>query len=136
MMVSHDTHGPMAMSDADQIRQTITTYFDCMYESSAEAAHRAFHPDARITGYMQGQLNQMTVGEFAQFVADQQPSARERGEPARLEIVSLDVAGDTAVARVRDDYLGLTFLDTLSFIRVDGHWSIYNKLFHVEGPAG
>ena len=45
------------------------------------------------------------------------------------------VDGQTAVARVRDDYLGMTFMDTLSLISVDGKWQIYNKLFHVEGPA-
>ncbi len=77
----------------------------------------------------------MTVEEFAGFVSSQQPSAKDKGEPARLEIVSLDIAGDTAVTRVRDDYLGMTFLDTLSLIKTDGEWSIYNKLFHVEGSA-
>ena len=124
------------MSDEGQIRDTIQTYFDCMHESSAEKAHAAFHPDAKITGYMEDALHQWSVDDFASFVAGQQPSAKEKGDPARLDVLSLDVAGDTAVARVRDDYLGLTFLDTLSFIRTDSGWRIYNKLFHVEGPAG
>jgi hypothetical protein len=30
----------------------------------------------------------------------------------------------------------MTFLDTLSLLKADGRWQIYNKLFHVEGPAG
>jgi len=123
------------MSDEDDIRQTIQTYFDCMYESSAEKTHEAFHPNARITGYLEDGLHQMTVDEFAGFVASQQPSPSEQGAPARLDIESLDIAGHTAVARVRDDYLGMTFLDTLSLLSVDGNWQIYNKLFHVEGPA-
>ena len=38
--------------------------------------------------------------------------------------------------RIRDDYLGLTFLDSISLLKTDEGWSIYNKLFHVEGPAG
>ena len=59
----------------------------------------------------------------------------EKGEAARLDILSIDMAGDTAVTRVRDDYLGLTFLDTLSLLKTDGNWRIYNKLFHVEGSA-
>jgi hypothetical protein len=80
-------------------------------------------------------MQQMSVEDFANFVARQQPSAREKGEPAHLEILSLEVAGDTGVARVRDDYLGLTFLDTFAFVKTDGSWSIYNKLFHIEGPA-
>ena len=124
------------MSAEQDIKDTIQCYFDCMYESSADKTHAAFHPNAKITGYTNDGLQQMSVADFAVFVKSQQPSAREKGEPARLEIVSLDVAGDTAVARVRDDYLGLTFLDTLSFLKSDGRWSIYNKLFHVEGPAG
>ena len=123
------------MSDEDQIKDTIRTYFDCMYESSPEKARAAFHPNARITGYLEDGLHQMSVDEFAGFVASQQPSAKDKGEPARLDIVSLDIAGATAVAQVRDDYLGMTFLDTLSLLKTDDRWSIYNKLFHVEGPS-
>jgi hypothetical protein len=124
------------MNDEQQIRDTIQTYFDCMYESSAAKTHAAFHGNARITGYLPDGLHQMTVADFANFVASQQPSAKDKGEAARLEVLSLDIAGDTAVARVRDDYLGMTFLDTLSFLKTDGKWCIYNKLFHVEGPSG
>ena len=123
------------MSDENQIRDTIQLYFDGMYESSAEKTHRAFHPNAKITGYLEDGLHQMTVGEFASFVAGQQPSAKAKNERARLEILSLETAGNTAVARVRDDYLGLTFLDTLSLLKAEGEWRIYNKLFHVEGPG-
>jgi len=124
------------MDDEKQIKDTIQTYFDCMYESSEEKTHAAFHPNAKITGYLEDGLHQMSVDEFAGLVTSQQPSAKEKGEPARLEIISIDIAGDTAVTRVRDDYLGMTFLDTLSLLKTDGRWSIYNKLFHVGGPAG
>jgi len=132
-----ETHrGVIDVSDEQQIRATIQTYFDCMYDSSADKTHTAFHPNARITGYLEDGLHEMTVSDFADFVASQQPSAREKGEPARLEVLSLDIAGNTAVAKVRDDYLGMTFMDTLSFLKTDSGWSIYNKLFHVEGPSG
>ena len=124
------------MSDEQHIRDTIQTYFDCMYDSSAAKTHAAFHPNAKITGYLQDGLHEMTVNDFAEFVASQQPSAKEKGEPARLDILSLDIAGNTAVAQVRDDYLGMTFLDTLSLLKTEDNWRIYNKLFHVEGPAG
>jgi hypothetical protein len=40
--------------------------------------------------------------------------------------------GTTAAVKVRDKYLGITFLDTLSLIKIDDQWSIYNKLFNVE----
>lgn len=120
------------MSDEQQIMDTIQTYFDCMYESSAEKAYAAFHPNAKITGYLDGEFAEMSVGDFAGFVAGQQPSAKDRAELKRLDILSIDIAGNTAVAKVRDDYLGMTFFDILSFIKCDGQWSIYTKLFHVE----
>tara|TARA_R110002095_G_scaffold200837_1_gene181283 strand:- start:431 stop:805 length:375 start_codon:yes stop_codon:yes gene_type:complete len=124
------------MNDEEQIRATVQTYFDCMYESSAEKTHAAFHPSARITGYLDDGLHEMTVEDFAGFVSSQQPSPKAKGEPARLDILSVDIAGNTAAVRVRDDYLGMTFMDTLSLLKTDDKWSIYNKLFHVEGAAG
>ena len=122
----------MSSSDQDLIQKTIQTYFDCMYESDPDKVRRAFHPNARITGYINGRLQEMTVPTFADMVASQQPSAKEKGETIQLETVSLDIAGDTAIARVRDGYIGLIFLDTLSFLKAEGEWVIYNKLFHVE----
>ena len=123
------------MSDEKQIRDILQTYFDSMYESSSDKALAAFHPNAKITGYLEDGLHQMSVGDFAGFVESQQPSPKEKGEPARLDVLSIELAGNTATASVRDDYLGLTFLDSISLLKVDGQWSIYNKLFHVEGPA-
>jgi hypothetical protein len=49
-----------------------------------------------------------------------------------FEILASEVEGTTASVKVRDKYLGITFLDTLSFIKVEGSWKIYSKLFHVE----
>ena len=123
------------MDDKQQIENTARTYFESMYEASAEKAYAAFHPNAKITGTMQGDLLELSVEQFADFVASKDPSPKANGEPARFEILSVEIAGDTAVARVRDDYDGLTFLDTLSMIKADGQWVIYNKLFYAEGEA-
>ena len=126
------------MSDEAQIRDIIQTYFECMYESSSEKARAAFHPNAKITGYLEDGLHQLSVDEFAEYVASQQPSDKDKGEPGRLDIVSLDIVGDTAVARVHEVFAsaqGTTFMDILSLLKSDGRWSIYNKLFHVEGPS-
>jgi hypothetical protein len=124
------------MNDQQQIRATIQTYFDSMYESSADKVRAAFHPNAKITGYLENEFHEMSVEDFAGFVASQQPSPKEKGEAPRLDVLTLEIAGNTAAARIRDDYLGLTFLDSISLLKTDEGWTIYNKLFHVEGPAG
>lgn len=125
----------MPANDKQLIEQVIQVYFDSMYMSSKAKVDQAFHPSAMITGVFQGAFTEMTRESFGDFVASQQPSPKENGEPANLEILSLEIAGDTAVVRVRDDYLGFTFLDTLSLVNIAGQWSIYNKLYHIEGDA-
>ena len=105
-----------------------------MFESDSSKVFEAFHENAKITGYIAERLTEMSVSDFAAFVASQS-SAKAAGETPFLEEVSLTVAGDTAVALVRDDYIGNRFLDTLSFVKCDRGWVIYNKLFHIEGSA-
>jgi hypothetical protein len=120
------------MSDKEQIEAIVQLYFDSMHESSAEKVREAFHENAMITGYLHGSLGEMTVNDFAEFVSSQQPSPKEKNDEVLLEIVSCKIAGQTACVIVRDGYLGMTFLDTLSFLKADGQWKIYNKLYHVE----
>tara|TARA_B100002052_G_C15860295_1_gene589735 strand:+ start:1629 stop:1991 length:363 start_codon:yes stop_codon:yes gene_type:complete len=119
------------MSDLKAIESVIQTYADSMNESDADKVRKAFHPSAKVTGYLPDGLHEMSTEDFASFVAAQSPP-KETNDPVTLEIVSLEIAGKTAVAQVRDRYLGMTFLDTLSFLEVDKNWAIYNKLFHVE----
>ena len=75
---------------------------------------------------------EMSVDDFAGFVASQQPSPKEKGENVIFEIITCEIEGTTAVVKLRDKYLGITFMDILSFIKIEGEWKIYNKLFNVE----
>ena len=120
------------MDDKTKIEKIIKLYFDSMYHSNAQLVKKVFHPAAKITGYVENKLEEMNTNEFAKFVGKQKPSPADKNDPEMLEIVSIDIAGKTAVAIVRDDYLGDTYLDTLSLLKVDTNWLIYNKLFHIE----
>ena len=120
------------MDDKTKIKKTIKLYFDSMYHSSAQQVKEVFHPAAKITGYVEDKLEEMNTNEFAKFVSEQKPSPADKNDPEMLEIVSIDIAGKTAVALVRDDHLRVTYLDTLSLLKIDTNWVIYNKLFHIE----
>jgi len=122
----------IVLSDIKEIEKKVQLYFDSMYESNPDKVREVFHENARVTGYLENNLHQMTVEEFANFVSSQQPSPKEKKDEVVLEIISCDVAGLTASVRVRDLYLGMMFLDTLSFLKTNNEWKIYNKLFHVE----
>ena len=120
------------MDDSEQIRNVIQLYIDSMNESNPDKVKQAFHGNAKVVGYLHGDFMEMSVDDFADFVESQQPSPKEKGEDVVFEILSLEKEGTTALVKIRDKYLGITFLDTLSFINFEGEWKLYNKLFNVE----
>ena len=120
------------MNDKEQIANVVQLYVDSMDESNPDKVEQAFHINAKVVGYLHGDFMEMSVDDFAGFVASQQPSPKEKGENVVFEILSCEIQGATASVKVRDKYLGITFLDTLSFIKIDSEWKLYNKLFHVE----
>ena len=120
------------MDDSEQIRNVIQLYIDSMNESNPDKVKQVFHSNAKVVGYLHGDFMEMSVDDFAGFVESQQPSPKEKGEDVVFEILSLEKEGTTALVKIRDKYLGITFLDTLSFIKFEGEWKLYNKLFNVE----
>lgn len=120
------------MDDSEQIRNVIQLYIDSMNESNPDKVKQVFHSNAKVVGYLHGDFMEMSVDDFAGFVESQQPSPKEKGEDVVFEILSLEKEGTTALVKIRDKYLGITFLDTLSFIKFEGEWRLYNKLFNVE----
>ena len=120
------------MNNKEQIEKVVQLYVDSMNESNPEKVRQAFHANAKVVGYLHGDFMEMSVDDFSGFVASQQPSPKEKGENVIFEILSTEIEGATAIVKVRDKYLGITFLDTLSFIKIEGEWKLYNKLFHVE----
>ena len=121
------------MNNKEQIEQVVQLYVDSMDESNSDKVKQAFHNNAKVVGYLHGDFMEMSVDDFAGFVSSQQPSPKDKGENVVFEILAIEIEGTTAMVKVRDTYLGITFLDTLSFIKVDEVWKIYTKLFNVEG---
>ena len=120
------------MKDKEQIGNVVQLYIDSMDLSDPNKVKQVFHSNAKIVGYLHGDFMQMSSDDFADFVASQQPPPKEKGENVIFEILACEVEGTTAFVKVRDKYLGITFLDTLSFIKEEGNWQIYTKLFNVE----
>ena len=121
------------MNDHEEIKNIVQLYVDSMDESNPEKVKQAFHQNAKVVGYLHGDFMEMSVDDFAGFVSSQLPPPKEKGEDVVFEILAIEVEGTTAMVKVRDTYLGITFLDTLSFMKVEEGWKIYTKLFNVEG---
>jgi hypothetical protein len=120
------------MNDIEQFENVVQLYIDSLDESNPDKVKETFHENAKVVGYLHGNFMEMSVDDFAGFVASQQPSPKEKSENVVFEILTCEIEGTTALVKVRDKYLGITFLDTLSFIKNESEWKIYNKLFNVE----
>ena len=120
------------MSEKNLIEDCVDLYYAGCCESDPAKIKQAFDENAMISGYLPDGLHEMNLNEFAGFVEAQQPSPKEKGDEAFLEILSCEIVGDTALVKIREAYLGMIFIDSFSFLKKDGTWRIYTKLFHVE----
>lgn len=100
------------------------------HATGAEAEFRAaFHPDAELWGTRGGTLIRMTSEEYVGR-ASGAPAADE--EQRRRWIESVEVVGDTAVAKIVLDYPNVRFTDWMTLVKIDGRWLIVNKAFLAE----
>ena len=121
----------MDRNDLELIQQTVQYYFDGLYHSDIEKLNKAFHPNAQIIGYFQGKLMFNSLEQFLEFIKAT-PAPSKSGEKYDMRIVSIDMTGNEAVAKVEDLYLGFRFTDYLSLLNIEGTWVIINKTFYHE----
>lgn len=106
--------------------EPIENYLEGHRTGKAEFIRRAFHADARIISFRDGQLFSLTVDEFSKrFQGEPQPDEAQR----RRWIASFDVVGNAATAKVVLDYPEVVFTDYMNLLQIDGVWKIANKTF-------
>ncbi len=113
------------------IRQAVVDYVEGMTFGDEARLRSAFHPDAAIVGHYNGALEWQSIDQFVAEVAASGVNAA--GPGPTYEVLSIDVAGDAASAKVSNLYAGARFTDYLSLLQHDGRWTIVNKLYHQHG---
>jgi len=114
--------------DTNKIKEVIQLYFDGSFDGKADNMKRVFHPAAHIYGYDHGALEDMPKEAFVALVGSDRTG--KPAFPREEEILSIDFTGEnTAVARVKLRVFDTRYTDILSFIRLDGEWSVIAKLF-------
>ncbi len=125
-------HSPEVQAVDAAVRAPLEAYLRGHATGLADEFRPAFHPDAQLWGMRNGALIRMTAGQYI---------ARASGSPAADEaqrrrwIESIDVTGDTAVAKIVLDYPTVLFTDYMALSRIDGRWVIVNKMFQAEPKA-
>ncbi len=120
----------MSASDADQVRGVIGRYIEGSQRGDLGLVKSVFHPDARMSGFLQGNMMVGGPQPFYDAVASA-PSPEKSGEPYRAQITHLDVAGRVAsVTLTEGPYWGLHFTNYFHLIRAGSDWLIISKTFN------
>ena len=56
------------MTAEDAVKQVIGTYIESMEKSSRDMVTEAFHENAKVVGYLNGDFLQLSTSDFAGFV--------------------------------------------------------------------
>ena len=117
------------MKNKEKVLNVVEAYINSAYESDGALTRKIFDDDAKVTGYIKGKLIRQTKEDWATFVEKNIPSPKEQGKSKSYEILMVDTGEETAVVKVKSEYINIIFTDTLLFLRVDNEWKIYNKVF-------
>jgi len=120
-------------AEREAILAVIRDYLDGMVFADESKLEAALHPRWHCIGHFDGALE---WSSRAEFVAACRKAKPEEPDPGYFrEVASLEVVGDTAQAKVVDDYLGIRFTDWLTLLKHEGRWQIVTKVFYAHPPA-
>ena len=117
------------MKNKEKVLKVVEDYIDSAYESDGATIRKIFDEDATVTGHINGRLIRQTKEDWAKFVERNIPSPKEQGKIKNYNVLMVDTGEETAVVKVKSEYIDIMFTDTLSLIKIDHNWKIYNKLF-------
>ena len=119
-------------SEEAAVRAAVDHYLQGHALGSPEEFSNAFHPEAMLFWVTpEGALGKRTSAEYIKG-ASGKPAADE--SKRKRQILSVDIAGTAAVAKVELDYPSVHFIDYLSLLKVNGEWKVINKIFHRGAP--
>jgi hypothetical protein len=115
-------------ADEAAIRQTVQYYFDGGKTRDSLTLRRAFHSEARMLFTRDGKLVVVPIGEYITRVGSEWLKPGEVDSTER-KVVSVDVVGDAAVAKLELKRPDAVVTDYMSLLKVEGRWVIVNKIF-------
>ncbi|MDI9257929.1 nuclear transport factor 2 family protein [Flavobacterium sedimenticola] len=118
----------MYSKESIAIQQTIQNYFNGIFNGDTMLLLKVFHPNCLLIGDINGQPYFKDVNQYLMGVKERK-SPSELSEPFRMEILSIEVLGNNAVAKLHVPMLGFNYYDFLSLSKINSEWVIVNKLF-------
>lgn len=125
-------------AEHDAVRAVVVDYLEGMCWGEEAKLRRAFHPGALQVGHFGETYEFFPLQDFIDWVKGE-ATARE-GSPIIAELLSIEVTGTVAVAKLTDTCFGTDFTDYLVMVKdrpgSEGRWQIVTKAYHVHAGSG
>ncbi|WP_312937141.1 nuclear transport factor 2 family protein [Stutzerimonas nitrititolerans] len=111
----------------DAVIAVAQKYVDGLRVGSAEDVAEAFHKDAVMYGFTNGELLGGPIANLFDFI---EKNGKAPDISTRLDVLA--ITPTTAVVRVdmEKDAIGADYNDYLTLIRIDGTWKVIAKVYH------
>lgn len=123
---------PVSPADRAAIEETVRHYFRSGDENDAAELETAFHPTLGM--YWVDKIGNVQALARRAW-AERLRSATARQPATVRRIVSVEVAGDVAVAKLHSEFPTHQFDDLVTLLRMGDRWRIVLKVFHRREPA-
>ena len=122
----------------DAVRQIVINYLEGMIWGDESRLRQAFHPDAIQVGHF---ADTFEFFPFKDFLASLKAEKSEpHGSPYTAELLSIEVTGTVAIAKLTDTCFGTDFTDYLVLVKdrpdASGRWQIITKADPVHSGRG
>ena len=118
--------GQIKVSDYWKVVAVVNMYVEGCREGKSDIMKPAFHKDATMYGYLNGELS---VGSIENLYGAVDQFGADSNTKARVDVLSIE--GTAATVRVTlEDWHGIVFTDFHSLLKIDGEWKIIAKVFH------
>jgi len=117
----------VATYDYNAVIETASRYVEGLREGSVETIKQAFHEEAVMYGFTNGELLGGPISNLYDFV---ESNGKAADITTRLDVLA--ITPTTAVVRVdmEKDAIGADYNDYLTLIKINGDWKVIAKVYH------
>jgi hypothetical protein len=116
-------------SEEAAVRRALDHYLQAHATGDGAHARLAFWPTANLYWARGDSMNVRSSEAYASGFSGK-PAADETARKRR--IVSVDVSGTAAIAKIELDYPTTRFIDYMSLLKIKGEWRIAAKVFDAQ----
>ena len=119
------------MAEYEAIARSVQHYVDGARAGSGARMKVAFHDDAQIFGFASDGLFAAPIQQLFDRVDKTGPAP-----DTQARIASIEIANTVATVRLElDQWAGRRFTDFFTLLKIDGTWTIMNKVFHLHNSS-